>query len=167
MPETTTCSHCKEPILTGAKRCKHCNADLRNWFNRHPVITILVAFLVIPPIMANILSSKNGGNDISSGEGVSNRPSINNIEIIDWSLEQRTTSVYIVGEIRNNNTQAVGVQLQAVLRDKDGNVVDSTDWWPASTRNIPAGTSQPIKFPVSRQGNVENASLQVIAVKVW
>lgn len=39
------CKACKEPIKKGALRCPHCQADQRNWFRRHILITI---FIIIP-----------------------------------------------------------------------------------------------------------------------
>lgn len=42
------CSKCKETIKKGAKKCKHCGADLRNWFVRHKFLTaVLVIILLI------------------------------------------------------------------------------------------------------------------------
>ena len=36
------CPKCKEEIQIGAKKCKHCGADLRNWFIKHWIITFLI-----------------------------------------------------------------------------------------------------------------------------
>ena len=42
------CPKCKEKIKKGAKTCKHCGADLRNWFMRHKFLTaVLVIILLI------------------------------------------------------------------------------------------------------------------------
>lgn len=61
---TEKCPKCKEDIQPGAKKCKHCGADLRNWFVRHKIITgILVLILV--SIFGGILS---GGSDPKSRE---------------------------------------------------------------------------------------------------
>lgn len=55
--ETGRCPKCRENIQPLAKKCKHCGADLRNWFIRHKVIT---AFLVVFAI--GIIAS-SGGSD--------------------------------------------------------------------------------------------------------
>ncbi len=49
--QTKKCPKCGEEILMSAKKCKHCQADLRNWFARHKAITggiiVFILFLVI------------------------------------------------------------------------------------------------------------------------
>lgn len=45
--QTKKCPKCQEDIQLGAKNCKHCGADLRNWFVRHKIITgILILFVI-------------------------------------------------------------------------------------------------------------------------
>lgn len=53
---TKKCPKCQEEIQLGANKCKHCNADLRNWFVKHPFITI---FIIIPIIISTIVSTIN------------------------------------------------------------------------------------------------------------
>lgn len=46
--QTKKCPKCNEEIQLSAKVCKHCQADLRNWFVKHKVLTgILVLFAVV------------------------------------------------------------------------------------------------------------------------
>lgn len=46
------CKHCKEPVAKGATKCPHCQSDLRNFFVRHPVITIFLLAILVPTIIA-------------------------------------------------------------------------------------------------------------------
>ena len=94
-------------------------------------------------------------------------PSLSDIEIIQWHLDERYGTTYVVGELRNNSGVAVGVQLQAVVRDGHGQVIDSAQWWPASTNNIPAGGSWPINYGVSDKGNIGAVEVSVVRVKAW
>lgn len=43
--QTKKCSHCDESISIKAKRCPKCQADLRSWINRHPILTIFLILL--------------------------------------------------------------------------------------------------------------------------
>lgn len=45
--KTKKCYKCKEEVLLSAKKCKHCQADLRNWFVRHPVWSIVFGFFFL------------------------------------------------------------------------------------------------------------------------
>jgi len=66
MSEQKKCRTCKEDVIEGAKKCKHCGADLRNWFIRHPVITLVIA---IPIIVGIFASSDDGANNASQPSG--------------------------------------------------------------------------------------------------
>lgn len=46
------CKYCKKDIEKGAKRCEHCQADLRNWFVRHKILTTLLVLFVLGVILS-------------------------------------------------------------------------------------------------------------------
>ncbi len=46
--ETKRCPSCDEVISSKAKRCPHCRQDLRGWFRRHPILTILLVLITSP-----------------------------------------------------------------------------------------------------------------------
>ncbi len=50
-----TCKACKSEIDAGATKCPKCGTDLRNWFARHPVWTILIALLVFPSVISGFM----------------------------------------------------------------------------------------------------------------
>lgn len=56
---TKNCPKCGEPIQASAKRCKHCQADLRNWFARHKVLTGLGLFIVLIIIIVSAGADKD------------------------------------------------------------------------------------------------------------
>jgi Superinfection immunity protein len=70
----------------------------------------------------------------------------------DFSLEQTNWHresaefVRIVGELVSNCSEPAGVQLQVVFRDKDGKVVTTEEFWPASTRNIVPHSDYPFSM---------------------
>lgn len=74
-------------------------------------------------------------------------------------------TLYVIGEIRNKASVPLAPQLQAIARNKAGEVVDTTDWWPASTGNIAAGDRWPIKYPLTSRADVETVSVRVITVR--
>lgn len=41
------CPKCQELIQSNATKCKHCGADLRNWFLKHKIITGILILIVL------------------------------------------------------------------------------------------------------------------------
>ncbi|HEY7061714.1 MAG TPA: hypothetical protein VII06_09555 [Chloroflexota bacterium] len=87
---------------------------------------------------------------------------------VSFHMEPRRfgTGVDLIGEIRNDGDTAAGVELQAIGRDADGAIVDSTTFWPASTRNIDAGESSPIKYFLTKPG-ISTVDVKVVSARVW
>lgn len=89
--------------------------------------------------------------------------------IVEWHMDGPNSigSIYVRGEVRNGNSVAAGVQLQAIARDASGRIVDSADFWPGSTQNIGAGTTAPIGHPVTRKPEATKFELRIISARVW
>jgi hypothetical protein len=69
--QTKSCPKCGELIQSSAKRCKHCQADLRNWFARHKVLTGFGALIIIVIVLASIGSGGKKDMKADSGEAKS------------------------------------------------------------------------------------------------
>lgn len=41
------CNACQKEVDDKAKKCPHCQSDLRNWFSKHPFLTIVLVFVAI------------------------------------------------------------------------------------------------------------------------
>jgi RNA polymerase subunit RPABC4/transcription elongation factor Spt4 len=60
------CKSCQTEIDSKAKKCPHCQADQRNWFVKHKILTgILVIILIV--IISNASGNKNGGTNTTQG----------------------------------------------------------------------------------------------------
>ncbi len=57
------CKYCKSEIILSAKKCPQCQSDLRNWFVRHWIISILIGLVVLGIIGSG--SNKNTTTDSS------------------------------------------------------------------------------------------------------
>lgn len=68
------CPKCKEDIADGAVKCKHCGADLRNWFARHKFLTGFLAFIVLI-IIISVASGGDKKKDSSSSSSSSSTSS--------------------------------------------------------------------------------------------
>lgn len=48
----TQCKHCTKEISVNAKRCPHCQGDLRNWFLRHKIITTILILFILGTVLS-------------------------------------------------------------------------------------------------------------------
>ena len=68
--ETQKCPSCDETISAKAKRCPHCRHDLRNWFQRHPILT----FFIIIFFLVSVLSSASQNPGSQNGKSTTPKP---------------------------------------------------------------------------------------------
>lgn len=102
------CPKCKEEIADGAVKCKHCGADLRNWFARHKFLTGFLAIVLLIIILASIGSKGNKSSSSSSSSSASS---------------QTANQEYKVGDVINLNDHTL--QVTSVNKNyKSGNEFD-------------------------------------------
>ena len=70
--------------------------------------------------------------------------------------------VAVLGEVRNVGAAAMGVELQATLRDTSGRVVAVGHFYPASYRNIVPGESWPFAHSFGRQDDAARAEIRIV-----
>ncbi|MFA5993655.1 MAG: hypothetical protein WC823_01705 [Parcubacteria group bacterium] len=80
--QTKKCPKCNEEIQSSAKVCKHCQADLRNWFARHKVLTVILGIIVL-----GIIGSAGSDN----GQKVASTPSDTKANVPKANNEEKTT----------------------------------------------------------------------------
>ena len=67
------CPKCKEEIADGAVKCKHCGADLRNWFARHKFLTGILVLIVLIIIISAASGGKSSSSSTTNSSGSSNQ----------------------------------------------------------------------------------------------
>ena len=65
------CKSCQSDIDDKAKKCPKCQADQRNWFIKHKILTVILVFIVF-----GIIGSASGGNKGSSSNKNSNNTKV-------------------------------------------------------------------------------------------
>lgn len=55
------CKSCQTDIDAKAKKCPHCQTDQRNWFVRHPILSVILGLIVF-----GIIGSAMGGSKTST-----------------------------------------------------------------------------------------------------
>lgn len=99
--QTKKCPKCGEEILESAKKCKHCQADLRSWVNRHPLKTfllIIIGLIFFPILMTSLSSDK----DSSEQTNVSDSSKSEELKKIPLD-EQLTTQIETIGTFNSED----------------------------------------------------------------
>ena len=52
--QTKKCKYCKAEIDSGARRCPKCQGDLRNWFLRHKILSIIGILFILFVVIGSI-----------------------------------------------------------------------------------------------------------------
>ena len=69
------CKSCQTEIDSKAKKCPHCQADQRNWFVKHKIITVILALVLIGAISGGAKGSNTATT--SSNSNTSNKTTTN------------------------------------------------------------------------------------------
>lgn len=65
------CKSCQSEIDSKAKKCPHCQTDQRSWFGRHPILTVILGFI----ILFIVIGVANSGNSSKSSTTKSDKNS--------------------------------------------------------------------------------------------
>jgi hypothetical protein len=141
------------------------------------VVGIIVAAWIVVLVMSNATSPTS-----SSASSTSTRTSISRAlsragpcspsDFVISKLNANSPGygyVNINGMLTNNCAVAAGAQLKVVFYDKEGNIISSSDSWPASIRNIPPGSDFVFKLITSpaEASGMKKYTVQVQDAKVW
>ena len=107
----------------------------------------------------------SGSKNTRDASGVS----VSDIQIIEYHLEHRSYKEWVItGKIKNNSSIAMGVELEYVCYDETGWPVSGGTWWdPEPGKNVPAGSTWPIKNIFSHEGAIKKMTLGIKSVRVW
>jgi hypothetical protein len=66
------CKSCQTEIDSKAKKCPHCQADQRNWFVKHKIITVILVLVLI-----GVISGGAKGNNTTTNSSTSSNKTTN------------------------------------------------------------------------------------------
>ena len=88
-------------------------------------------------------------------------------EILSLRSEWEVGRFRVIGEIRNNGNIAAGVEVEAIARDSNGTLIESTKFWPNSISNIPPGSTTGVSYTITENRRASRVELKIVRVTVW
>jgi hypothetical protein len=90
----------------------------------------------------------------------------------DFALDElrsrhQHSGIYIVGRIMNNCDAETGVRIKVAILDHAGGILRVSDFWPASTENIPPHSGWPFQTELDGVDSFDRFQVTVIEVKRW
>ncbi|MBI2327188.1 hypothetical protein HYU92_02610 [Candidatus Curtissbacteria bacterium] len=74
MEATKKCKDCQSEIDAKAKKCPHCQTDLRSWPARHPILALILAFVVIPPVVGLFVTGSSSQKKDTATSSTTQQP---------------------------------------------------------------------------------------------
>ena len=106
---TKKCPKCGEEIQSSAKKCKHCQADLRNWFAKHKFATgILIIFVLVIVMAAN--SDKKDNSSAPTAPDSSQTKAADNTQATPADNSQAAPKTAKIGDTVSDGDLAFTVQ---------------------------------------------------------
>ncbi|HEY2004678.1 MAG TPA: DUF4352 domain-containing protein [Candidatus Saccharimonadia bacterium] len=98
------CKSCKQEIDDKATKCPHCQADQRNWFGRHKIMTGVLGFILLIIIISASSSSK----------GVNTSPS-SSTSATSSNADTKTATAHVGAGVDVGGKQGLNVTLVQVI----------------------------------------------------
>jgi len=94
--QTKLCKHCQTEISKKAKVCPNCKKDQRNWFSKHPILSIIWIFIILWVISGLSNNQQNSGELVTIGTDNSSNKVVD-FKIWDevkvWNFNYKITKV--------------------------------------------------------------------------
>lgn len=180
----TKCRECGKEISTTARSCPHCGAKRtsvlgRIWLAAKLFVALIVGLMAYQcgTVMNRVSSSESspplaGAAPATPSAARSPTPSAPRCTASDFSVtalkfRKDYDSLRFTGTVTNNGALPCGVQLKVSTYDASGAVVETTDFWPASIRNISPGAAENFSYFVRFDSNAKRYDVAPIDAKAW
>ena len=180
---TVPCSHCGAPVTAEDRYCGACGGALvleaappapepepERWRPRGREWLVACGGALALLVFGAALAMEIRGGEDDTAQAL-NRPRqgtalAERFVVTHWRAVPGVVGVVILGEVRNDNPVAAGVQLQIIARGASGRVVDNREYWPAGRGNIAPGGTHAIGVVATDQPAV-TFEVRIIDAHVW
>lgn len=160
---TKKCNYCQSEIDKKASVCPNCKKDLRNWFLRHPIWTLVIVLFFVG-IVGSVSKSSTGMYTVNSNTqqpkssttssnvtGTQPEPATKagKVEVKSQTKKSDTYNT-VVGEVVNNTEESVSyVDVTVTYYDEKGVVVATGFTYAGNTADTPLAPGATAPFEVT------------------
>lgn len=166
------CKDCGSAISSDAKACPNCGKDPRNFFQKHPVITVVLIIFVIGIVGASFSSNTNNSNLIAVSGDTNNSISTDTNKPIEYytvSIDELNDELEKNAATAKQKYNGQYVEITGILKTIDSDlkyigVYSTTDAWDLrgihcsiknqEQRNIITNTNISIKDTITVKGKI-------------
>ena len=131
MTNSKQCPKCKETIQGDAIKCKHCWADLRNWFKKHYIVTTLLWLVILWIIIWSIWweTSELSQNTSINNSSVQEREAETIIDITSTQLYTEYDANEIkADDMYKNQLLRVSWNIDSIWKDILDDIYVALEW---------------------------------------
>lgn len=165
------CKECGQDVSSEAAACPHCGRKNSSLAFAKALPGAVVALAVLGYCAFN---PPGPGYDTRTGVGLTEVPAgavpacaPSQFIISKLNATVRYNYATLTGIVANNCSSARGVELKWTAFNEDGSVAFSSEFWPASTTNIPAGASYPFETSNRAPRGKWTFTVEAINVQTW
>ncbi len=171
--QTKICKYCKEEINKKAKNCPHCGKDLRYWCNRHPVLSVIIIFILLGTFGTIFSDNKSTSNSTSKSSPTSNsnqniptaKPQEDLLELLNYNCYKQSDYFITEGQVKNISGKSIeSVEAVVTAYTEDGKFVKSGSAL-IGYNPIMAGQTSPFKVMI--RDNPEIKKCKVDFKEFW
>ena len=177
-----TCRECGKEVSSTASACPHCGAKVKS----SQVMSLLTKFWTATKITIALIFglaiyrctsvvnqiSESTPTPLSSTSTATKIPSTQKCASGDFTVtglkfRREYDSLAFTGTVTNSGNLHCGVQLKVSTYDSKGAVVDTSDFWPASIRNIAPGAKENFSYFIRYDKSSKTYDVVPIDARQW
>lgn len=172
-----TCKECGKEMSSTASSCPHCGARRTSplstiWTTIKIVVALVFGLVVyrcasVTSQVADSVSTPMAKSNSSPARLAATACSPKDFTVSGVKFRREYENLTFTGTVTNSGSGACGVQLKVSTYDGQGTVVDTSDFWPASIRNIAPGAKENFSYFVRYDKTAKTYDVNAIDAKEW
>jgi hypothetical protein len=163
------CHDCGKPISRNALICPQCGVKPKK---KTSIVTWVIGGIVLVVVFrtCTVMNERAVPSDTAAAvSSLTIKPSCDAANFIVKNIKSRREYDHAIftATVTNTGPTACGVQLKASTYDKAGAVVNTSDFWPASVRNIEPGANENFQSFLRFDPAVKTVEIVPISARVW